>query len=188
MGLFGKKEENPNILKKYSVLYLGGDPQNLKKTYNIEFQIMKDAFYMFSAIGDKKFAPINIPFNAISSLEVVQRQVSTAEGLLGGLDSRQLNQANNIHITYISNDLELTVRLEMVTGVTVMGQAGKCLELSDFLKTNGILNLFAQAKPQSVQTAPSSAADEILKLKALLDAGVLTEDEFSAKKKQLLNL
>lgn len=35
---------------------------------------------------------------------------------------------------------------------------------------------------------PSSAADEIRKLKALLDEGILTLDEFAAKKKQLLGL
>lgn len=34
----------------------------------------------------------------------------------------------------------------------------------------------------------SSAADEILKLKQLLDSGVLTQDEFDAKKKQLLGI
>lgn len=33
-----------------------------------------------------------------------------------------------------------------------------------------------------------SAADEVLKLKQLLDAGVLTQDEFDTKKKQLLGL
>lgn len=34
----------------------------------------------------------------------------------------------------------------------------------------------------------TSLADEILKLKQLLDAGVLTQDEFDTKKKQLLGL
>ena len=33
-----------------------------------------------------------------------------------------------------------------------------------------------------------SAADEILKYKRLLDEGIITEDEFNAKKTQLLNL
>ncbi len=37
-------------------------------------------------------------------------------------------------------------------------------------------------------TAMISAADEILKFKQLLDAGVITENEFEAKKKQLLEL
>ena len=38
------------------------------------------------------------------------------------------------------------------------------------------------------QLPPFSVADEILKLKELCDKGILTEDEFIAKKKQLLNL
>ena len=33
-----------------------------------------------------------------------------------------------------------------------------------------------------------SVADEILKLKGLLDMGVLTQDEFDKKKKQLLEI
>lgn len=37
-------------------------------------------------------------------------------------------------------------------------------------------------------TQAVSAADEILKLKALLDQGILTADEFNAKKKQLLGI
>ena len=36
--------------------------------------------------------------------------------------------------------------------------------------------------------SPTSAADEILKLAGLLDRGLLTRDEFDAKKKQLLGL
>lgn len=44
------------------------------------------------------------------------------------------------------------------------------------------------SKPAPVQTAAPSAADEILKYKQLLDAGVLTQEEFDAKKKQLLGL
>ena len=34
----------------------------------------------------------------------------------------------------------------------------------------------------------STVADEILKFKELLDVGAITEEEFVAKKKQLLNL
>ncbi len=38
------------------------------------------------------------------------------------------------------------------------------------------------------QITAVSSADEILKMKELLDAGVLTQDEFDAKKKQLLGI
>ena len=37
-------------------------------------------------------------------------------------------------------------------------------------------------------TLPTDAVSEIQKYKALLDAGVLTEEEFSAKKRQLLGI
>ena len=36
--------------------------------------------------------------------------------------------------------------------------------------------------------APQSNADELKKYKELLDAGVITQEEFDAKKKQLLGL
>lgn len=45
----------------------------------------------------------------------------------------------------------------------------------------------AQHKNSAVASAPSNA-DEILKYKALLDSGVITEEEFSAKKTELLNM
>lgn len=44
-----------------------------------------------------------------------------------------------------------------------------------------------RSKPASGSGAVS-AADEILKLKQLLDAGILTAEEFEAKKKQLLGV
>lgn len=44
-----------------------------------------------------------------------------------------------------------------------------------------------QAVP-ATQNAPASAADEILKFKQLMDTGVISQDEFDAKKKQLLGL
>jgi hypothetical protein len=42
--------------------------------------------------------------------------------------------------------------------------------------------------PQVVQAVATSDADELLKFKQLLDAGVITQDEFNTKKKQILGL
>ena len=39
-----------------------------------------------------------------------------------------------------------------------------------------------------IQTAQLSAADELKKFKDLLDIGAITQEEFDAKKKQLLGL
>lgn len=40
----------------------------------------------------------------------------------------------------------------------------------------------------SIQQTSFSSADEILKYKQLLDSGIITQEEFDAKKKQLLNI
>ena len=45
-----------------------------------------------------------------------------------------------------------------------------------------------EVRQPKVAPAVASAADEILKLKNLMDMGVITQEEFDAKKKQLLNL
>ena len=53
-----------------------------------------------------------------------------------------------------------------------------------------VSQVLEQIKPQEkvVQTNVASAADEIKKFKELLDMGAITEDEFNAKKKELLGL
>ena len=42
-------------------------------------------------------------------------------------------------------------------------------------------------KPLVTNTVSYGSADELLKFKELLDGGVITQEEFEAKKKQLLN-
>ena len=46
----------------------------------------------------------------------------------------------------------------------------------------------ANVTMSSIRSAAVSSADEILKFKNLLDAGIITPEEFEAKKKELLNL
>ena len=58
---------------------------------------------------------------------------------------------------------------------------------------NGICNVLKMVKPELFREAPSNTStvsnvDEILKYKQLLDQGIITQEEFEAKKKQLLNL
>ncbi|ACT62619.1 hypothetical protein Nizo2831_1657 [Lactiplantibacillus plantarum] len=42
-------------------------------------------------------------------------------------------------------------------------------------------------EPTTLST-PTNSADELRKLKSLLDDGILTEEEFAAKKKQILGI
>lgn len=50
------------------------------------------------------------------------------------------------------------------------------------------LQNYEMMQEASVSVNQADAADEIMKFKKLLDAGAITEEEFSAKKKQLLGL
>lgn len=45
-----------------------------------------------------------------------------------------------------------------------------------------------QNKDSQPETSNTSDADELIKFKELLDAGVITEEEFEAKKKQILGI
>lgn len=60
-------------------------------------------------------------------------------------------------------------------------------ELSMVEEIKDYIDKIAYAQPEP-QQATSSAADEIKKLKQLLDQDILTQDEFNAKKKELLGL
>ena len=49
-------------------------------------------------------------------------------------------------------------------------------------------NMPVYSAPIAKQGIPQSNADELKKFKELLDSGVITQEEFDAKKKQLLGL
>ena len=74
----------------------------------------------------------------------------------------------------------------MLTGVTVMGQAVKCRELEDRLRTNNIRQKFMKpSQPQSSSTG--NVADQIQKLSELRKSGALTDEEFASAKSKLLS-
>lgn len=181
-----------NLIDTYGVIYLGGHPDYLnKKAGKIEFNVFDNRFELLPTIGTKSwFNGLEIRYENVLDFQITQRQVSTFEGIFGGLDSRQLNQANNIHITYASlSDDEIVLRLEMLSGFTVMGQASKCRQLEDRLNTNGIKKRF---RAKETQVAPTSSGNDdittiIMKLASLRDQGILSQDEFEMKKTDLLS-
>lgn len=62
-------------------------------------------------------------------------------------------------------------------------------KMNNIIKPKTIINDNAASTTTSVLTAtPIGVADEIKKYKELLDSGIITEEEFEAKKKQLLGL
>ncbi len=185
-----KEELTEKPIETYSVIYLGGWKEHPKgKAGGIIFQVFQDRFELVSTFSTRRwFSSETIRFDRVEGVQIEQRLVSTFEAILGGLDSRQLNQANNIHITYTRGDgSSIVLRLEMISGGTVMGQASKCRELMDRLKSYGLLE--GQKKPQ-VGALPAVGGDDIPyqieRLAGLLEKGFLTQAEFDRKKSELL--
>jgi len=189
--IFDKSKKPLDLLESYSVIYLGGHPDYPKaKSGFIDFYICRDRFEFLPSnnITGKWFKGVVIPFDTISDFSIEQRQVGTAEGILGGLDSRQLNQANNIHITYMNNNgLELMLRFEMISGFTVMGQAVKCRELMDRLRAHQVLKNFrGKQEATSNKSVDTDIPLQIGKLACLEQQGIITHEEFLRKKADLL--
>ena len=82
-------------------------------------------------------------------------------------------------------------------GITVASSSGKIAFVmiknrDEIHKCVSDLLIERQTKPTAAtaikQEAPKSDADELKKYKELLDSGIITQEEFDAKKKQLLGL
>ena len=57
-------------------------------------------------------------------------------------------------------------------------------KIKDFVEEK----ILERSKPQGTVVQQASAADELKKFKDLMDSGIITQEEFDAKKKQLLGL
>lgn len=87
--------------------------------------------------------------------------------------------------TNISTKMQITSAHKVLVGVFDMGKNRKNIERI-ISATSEILSKL----PPEVQETPnptSSVADEIQKLKNLLDNGILTQDEYNQQKAKLLN-
>ena len=126
-----------------------------------------------------------IPYYSIQKFEITKRTVSMSEGFMSN-NSQNLATDNNIEITYINNDNEeVTLRLEMLTGFSVDGQAVKCKEMLDILRQNKILKrIQKEQNAQNVQN--EDVVIKIKKLNELKEMGILSEEEFQNKKSELL--
>lgn len=197
-----KKEQNrlaklpqEGGLQRYEVTYKGGHPlypmsKEINKYPYIIMDIMPDRFSFLPKDLSKPWFPgFELPYSQVLGIEIVERTISTTESFLGsGSDNSDLRQKNVMEITYVDEDGdEYVMRNEMLTGLTVMGQARVCSEMMDLLRCNKILKLFRGNKEHSSVAQPD-ITEQLVKYKALLDSGVITQEEFEIKKKHLLNL
>ena len=183
---------------RYQVIYVGGFEQKPEKKSNsmaLGLNILPDRFAIKPELLAKEqwFGDVivEVPYTSVKKFEITKRQVSTAEALLSSNgDTKSLEQENNIEITYNDeNCKEHKLRMEMLTGTTVYGQAAKCKEMIDLLREHEILAIFEKNANVEAGTLSSGVdiADQIAKLAALKEQGILSVEEFNAKKTDLLS-
>ena len=89
---------------------------------------------------------------------------------------------------YSTKKLFSTITIATSSGITKFSLIGNYAEIGNILsgKINERQeNTTNEAKATVAQT---NAMDDIIKLKSMLDSGIITQEEFDAKKKQLLGL
>lgn len=91
----------------------------------------------------------------------------------------------------VKNYFDKTFDITLAEDVSKSSESYKSavIRLEKYTKAfNSILGIKPEEVPQEPQNTLFSEADEILKFRKLCDAGIITEEEFQAKKKQLLHL
>ena len=184
-------------LQRYEVTYRGGHPdypmsKGINKYPYIIMDVMPDRFSFLPKELSTWFSGFELPYSQVVSIDIVERTISFTESMLGsGNDNSDLRQKNVMEIKYVDKaGDEYVMRNEMLTGTTVMGQARVCQEMLDLLRAHKILKLFRGeiAKVTPVPTPQTDAVEQIKRMKELLEMGILTQEEFDAKKKQLLGI
>jgi hypothetical protein len=84
------------------------------------------------------------------------------------------------------NFINTEMKKDSFTYKTAYSHAQECMSALQVLCNNAAA--LGNENPAGLPENGSSAADEILKFKNLLDSGIITQEEFEAKKKQLLGL
>jgi hypothetical protein len=181
------KKPLDGAIARYEFTYQGGLEDVPKpKSGAWGMNIMPDMFAFRVTITTKDWLyNLDIPYDDVTDIRVEKRTISTSELLLGAGDSANQQQENVIVIEYNDvNGKKATLRVEMLTGVTIFNQAAKCKELMDLLRRENILDKLKKSDKPVVQADDPLA--QLEKLSKLKDAGILSEDEFNAKKADLL--
>lgn len=111
--------------------------------------------------------------------------------LIGGVTSKKKNKGfcNSLRLKIVVKDRDNpVVFIDFINTSTKKNSFNYKMIYDESLKCMGYLkNIVDNFKKDITQNIDLSAADEILKFKELMDKGIITEEEFNKKKKQLLD-
>jgi hypothetical protein len=167
-------------LKKFKLYYNGGCilAPEYPMGYGINFFVTQNSFVMRSAASEyieshkkKPFLPIHIPYDDVFSCEAVQLRYSV------------VGFTNEIHISCVIQENPCTIRVKS-RKLTYMGVHNETQKIIDFLHENNIFSKFRQ--PFENISPQSNITVQIQQLADLHKQGILTDEEFQAKKTELL--
>jgi len=170
----------------YSVLYLRGLDEHLKHLLNIKMLVFDERLIFKDALGKQRL-DLTIPYINVFDIWSEKRKVGSIAGLISlgaGGGRRDFETENNFIIHYKdSQNQEKKIRFEMVTGITIFGQAQKVDEF--FSEIESFRSKFASFT-ETAKTDETDIASQIEKLASLNKKGIITKEEFEQKKKELL--
>ena len=185
------KELNQTLegaIARFDVTYISGlsNYPNAKLGSFIGMNIMPEKISFRKTSTSKKwFNDFDIFYESILEINIEKRTVSTIEMVLDFKDGINHEQETVICIVYQKDTgEELTLRVEMFTGITIYRQAAKCREFMALLRQHGILKKIKQKK--EINDSNDNILGQIKEIALLKDDGILTEEEFQSKKKALL--
>ncbi|MCM1167035.1 MAG: SHOCT domain-containing protein [Lachnospiraceae bacterium] len=183
------KKPLEGAIARYEFTYIGGlddIPKAKAGAWGMNIMSEMFSFRVTSATKDWLY-DLDIPYDDITDIRIEKRTISNTEMLLGSGNDANQQQENVVVIEYNDKDKrKATLRIEMLTGVTIYNQAAKCKELFDLLRRNDILDRLKKGEGGAKQSGGDDILGQIEKLSKLKDAGILTEEEFAAKKADLL--
>ncbi len=181
----GKYIEFDDKQEKWLVLSAILGRRNNSKVYNysdiVDFELLEDGESVASGglgralVGGALFGGAGAVVGAVTGKK-------KAKGVCTSLKLKiTVNDFNNpaVYINFITASTKKNSFLYK----TVMDDAQECLSTFQL-----ICERQKEEKAEEVSHNTVSAADEIKKFKELLDAGILSQEEFDAKKKELLGL
>ena len=184
------KKPLEGAIARYEFTYVGGlEDITEKKTGAWGMNIMPDRFaFKVTSTTKSWLYDLDIPYETVTDIRIEKRTITTAEMFLGAGNDANQQQENVVVIEYDDSEgRKSTLRVGMLTGVTIYNQAAKCKELMDILRRNNILERIQNnGNRDNSESGGEDIISQIERLSKLAEAGILSEDEFKTKKAELL--
>lgn len=191
-----------DMKKCYTAMQAQNDIRVMQESFHLAQQATDfDTFFMRLELSQQK---------ALTLLQAVQagcKGISNKQQVVQGCESI-LSNAQNAKIVFLDN----SYKKETASAMQLKTKTGQHKRLCTYLErlqshedqfcdvedafsgfAEKLKSLIAETEPDNKSSAPSSRqslksspADEIMKYKQLLDAGAITQEEYNAKKEQLL--